>query len=260
MKAFRVRNNADGTSTVFKFHEGQANNSFNVNASMMSSASLPPEVILGGRTASRYQQQYSHPVSPTMSAPMHTSVPSNNMMYSTHNMQQPQAQTPVVIVKPSKRRKNDGCAKKCYRSNNPLCITCGVFLSISIIIGYVCLIMLLIPGSTKNRWGEHDSLSSRANNNIALTDANGVSGSLKQQSLRSSAVGNTSSSILTSSSSSASINDGIPKGQSYNAIVTILDLVDDEPHPTVVQSPDELQRKVTNYNIRVDEDEPIRRG
>jgi hypothetical protein len=86
--------------------------------------------------------------------------------------------------------------------------------------GYASLIVLFIPGSTKNRWNEKQSQQQEID---VLSEEQGQQ--QQQQYL-------TTQEILRSgaTSSTSSTNDGVeevPRGHSYNAIVTILDPIYD---------------------------------
>lgn len=250
-QTIRLRN-ADGTSTVYRVQNTDQN--------------IPPEIILGGSAGGRSIHHYGHsssPIMPTSSmgstAFMHYG--HNTTLHPAHGMQ-PQSQPPVVIVKPTKKRTRKNCAKNCSTSNNPLCITGGVILSLLVIIGYVSLIVVLIPGSTKNRWNEEDIPSS-----ASITTANGAGlNGLQQLRSNQDLMQNRASIGATTSSSSAA--DGvvpiIPRGHSYNAIVTILDPAND-PQPDNNNAPQTIDRsqeaaKAANHvHVRHYEGEPVRR-
>lgn len=262
-QTIRLRN-ADGTSTVYRVQDSENTHHNIFHSSSMSSASpsLPPEVILGGSSAGgRSIHHYGHSGSPMSSS----SMDSTAVLHYGHNtaLHQPRSQTPVVILKPNKKRTRKDCAKNCSTGNNPLCITCGVILSLLVIIGYVSLIVVLIPGSTKNRWNEEDVLQSSM---ASIATADGGAGKNSQKKLRSNQdLMLNRASIATTSSSSAVDGDVpiIPRGHSYNAIVTILDPADDpQPNNNVPQTIDQMQevRKVEPniYRVRHDAGEPVR--
>ncbi len=260
-QTIRLRN-ADGTSTVYRVHDSETTNHNNIvhSSSMSASPSLLPEVILGGSTEGQNIHHYGHYGSPMPTSSMDsTAFPhyGHNIttLHSAHGTQS-HSQTPVVILKPTKKRTRSKCAKNCSTSSNPLCITCGVILSLLVIIGYVSLIVVLIPGSTKNRWNEEVAQPSMA----SIAAADGEAGNNSRQKLLSNQdLKQIRASIGTTSSSSAV--DGaipiIPRGHSYNAIVTILDPADEpQPNNNDLQAIDQSQevRKVAN-----DAGEPVRR-
>jgi len=263
-QTIRLRN-ADGTSSVYKVHDSVNTHNHDVfnSSSSMSSASLPPQVILGGSTGGGRIHHYGHAGSPmpvAMSGSTASPYYGHNTLYSTHSAQ-PHSQSPMVIVNTNKKRRKNNCTNKCNTSSNPLCITFGVILSLLVIIGYVCLIVALIPGSTKNRWNEQDVLSSMA---ATATTAEGGDGNDRQQQQLSKQdlmqngafIGDNTSSMLLRSSDID--GDVIPRGHSYNAIVTILDPVDAPQELTTQDQSPKLMRKVAS-NRASHEGEPVRR-
>mmetsp|Transcript_17539 Transcript_17539/g.28698 ORF Transcript_17539/g.28698 Transcript_17539/m.28698 type:complete len:288 (+) Transcript_17539:50-913(+) len=259
-QTIRLRN-ADGTSTVYRVHDSVNTHDHNVyhsSSSMASSiSSLPPEVILGGSAGSTIHHYGRHPVSPMSASSMGTTA------YSAHSTP-PHGQSPVVILKPTKkRRKSNTCGTKCSTSNNPLCITVGVVLSLLVIIGYVSLIVVLIPGSTKNRWNEDDVLSSMAtagNQNNSRRQQQQQQIISKQNLIQKVSIGQATSPMTVNSSSSGIDGTELPRGgHSYNAIVTILDGADD-PQP-IGQSSELLKRDADHRVSQKSDnaDEPVRR-
>jgi hypothetical protein len=248
-RTIRLRN-ADGTSSVYKVHDGVNMHDHDVFSSpSMSSASLPEVIFAGGGSI---QHAQAHPHSP-VSASLNTTSSSyygQNTLFSAHT--QPHGQSPMVVLNSTKKRKkkvSTNCANKCNTTNSPLCITFGVILSLLVIIGYVCLIVFLIPGSTKSRWNEQDVLSSTAT--TVTPEGGDGSNHSQQQPSKQHLMQNdilfkdSSSPMMTRSSSSAIDGAGIPSGRSYNAIVTILDPAD---APQQVQS-SQLLRKVANNRV-----------
>ncbi|KAK1740951.1 hypothetical protein QTG54_008203 [Skeletonema marinoi] len=257
-QTIRLRN-ADGTSSVYKVHDSVNTHDHDVfhSSSSMSSASLPPQVILGGSTGGGRIHHYGHAGSPMPASSVNTAAPpyyGHNTLYSTHSAQ-PHSQPPMVILKPNKKRRKSNCANKCNTSSNPLCITFGVILSLLVIVGYVCLIVALIPGSTKNRWNEQDVLSSMA---ATVTTAEGGDGNdnRQQQLSKQDLMQNGASPMLLRSSDID--GDVIPRRHSYNAIVTILDPVDAPQQLTTQDQSPKLLRKVAS-NRASHEGEPVRR-
>ena len=257
-QTIRLRN-ADGTSSVYKVHDSVNTHDHDVfnSSSSMSSASLPPQVILGGSTGGGRIHHYGHAGSPmpvAMSGSTASPYYGHNTLYSTHSAH-PHSQSPMVIVKPTKKRRKSNCANRCNTSSNPLCITFGVILSLLVIVAYVCLIVALIPGSTKNRWNEQDVLSSMA---ATVTTAEGGdrNDSRQQQLSKQDLMQNGASPMLLRSSDID--GDVIPRGHSYNAIVTILDPVDAPQELTTQDQSPKLLRKVAS-NRASHEGEPVRR-
>jgi hypothetical protein len=150
----------------------------------------------------------------------------HQQLYNTHPQHQ-NCQPPVVILKSSnnnnnKRRKKSfmKCSsqnKCCYTSKGPICIIFGVLLSLLVMSGYASLIVLFIPGSTKNRWNEKQ-LKQEEIDVLSEEQEQQQQHLTTQEILRSGA---------TSLTSSTNDTDEVPRGHSYNAIVTILDPIDD---------------------------------
>lgn len=250
-RTIRLRN-ADGTSSVYKVHDGVNMHDHGDFSSSMSSASLPPEVI---------RIQYGYPGSPMPDTSMDTaSSYYGQTLFSAHT-QQPHGQSPNSTKKRKKSVNN--CANKCNATNSPLCITFGVILSSLVIIGYVCLIVFLIPGSTKNRWNEQqDVLSSTATavSTLGGDGSNHIQQQLSKQHLMQNGIFiGDSSPVMTRSSTSTIDGAGIPRGRSYNAIVTILDPTADAPQQ---DQSSQLLRMISNSRVSRKSDdagEPVRR-
>lgn len=223
-QTFRIRN-ADGTvTTVYNMHADE-------------SVSLPPEVILAGG-AGGGSLHYGHPAG-FIPAPMNTAASA----YYGH-------EPPVVILEPTRKQEHHlestpstkkrnkkvfNCAKKCNTRNSPWCITIGVILSLLVITGYVSLILLLIPGSTKNRWNEQDALSPST---FVAKEGDVGDGETKQQPSEQKLRG----SPKMTRSSLSDVNGGeveVPRGRTYNAVVTILDPVDKIEHSRVSRKSDD---------------------
>jgi hypothetical protein len=245
--SFSLRN-ADGTSTTYKVvHDDGGSDDVESVAS-----SLPPEILLGGGSSgissssggssphnyNNYNNNnnfggHHHPMDAssvyyghnTYYSGHHQHPQHQQQLYNTHPQHQ-NCQPPVVILKSSnnsnKRRKKSfmKCSsqnKCCYTSKGPICIAFGVLLSLLVMAGYASLIVLFIPGSTKNRWNEKQS---KQEENDVLSEEQG-----QQQHLTTQEILRSGATSLTSST-----NDGVeevPRGHSYNAIVTILDPIDD---------------------------------
>ena len=260
--SFRLRN-ADGTSTVYRVHDSGLSNSSSASSILLSS--LPPEVLLGGSAGRSSIHHYGrHPGSSVSSISMDTAT----SLYSAHGTP-PHSQSPMVILKPTKkRRKSNICANRCNKSNNPLCITFGVILSLLIIVGYVSLIVVLIPGSTKNRWNEDDVISSTVtaessagNQNDSWQQQQQQQVTSKQKSLQNGVSTGQDTSPMIAKSSPTAVIDGVvlPRGHSYNAIVTILDPADD-PQPNDRST--ELLQRAADHRVSQKSDnagEPVRR-